>query len=64
MAKPVGELLTEWKISLPATLAAEIEILLLDAAKGKARYGARSALITSLLRQFVAQQGEENADCS
>lgn len=50
-----GELRTEWKISLPATLAAQVEFLLLDAVHGKPTYGARSALIGELLRRYVEE---------
>lgn len=53
---PSTEMRTEWKISLPATLAAAVEFLLLDAGSMKSRYGARSALLTDLLRKWVAEQ--------
>lgn len=55
--RPTNELRTEWKISLPAALAAQVEFLLLDAASMKSKYGARSALITEQLSRWVTEQG-------
>lgn len=52
-----GELRTEWKISLPATLAALVELTLLDPTSSKPKYGARSALISDLLRDHVERRG-------
>lgn len=46
----------DWKIRIPTDLAAEVELLLLDPLRGKASYGERSELITSLLREWVDQQ--------
>ena len=52
-----GELRTEWKISLPATLAALIEVSLLDPITGRSRYGSRSNLIAALLTEHLNAQG-------
>jgi len=53
-----SELRVEWKISLPATLAARIELLLLDPGKLKPEYGARSRLIVELLENWLDERGE------
>lgn len=46
----------EWKFHIQADLAAEVEMLLLDPARDKAKYGARSDLLHLLLRNWVADQ--------
>lgn len=43
-----GEII-EWKLTIPAWLAWEIECLCFNPIRGKADYGARSQLITELL---------------
>lgn len=43
-----GEIV-EWKLTIPAWLAWEIECLCFNPIRGKADYGARSQLITELL---------------
>lgn len=43
-----GEII-EWKLTIPAWLAWEIECLCFNPMRGKADYGARSQLITELL---------------
>lgn len=47
---------TPWKISIPVPLAAEIELRLFDPKTGVVEYGARSALVERLLRQWIEQQ--------
>lgn len=42
----------EWKISIPQELALRIELLFYDPANRKPDYGARSALITELLKTY------------
>ncbi len=42
-----------WDLYLPATIAAEINLLLLDPTRDKIRYGARNELIEKLLRDYV-----------
>jgi hypothetical protein len=43
-----GEIV-EWKLTIPAWLAWEVECLCYNPMRGKAEYGARSQLITELL---------------
>lgn len=43
----------DWKIRMPSDLAAEVELLLFDPVKEEVTYGARSALIEELLRDWV-----------
>lgn len=44
----------DWKICLPAPLAAEIDLMLEDPLTRKPKYGARSKLIEQLLSQWSA----------
>lgn len=46
----------DWKIRVRSTLAAEVELLLLDPVRGRASYGDRSALINTLLEEWVEKQ--------
>jgi hypothetical protein len=43
----------EWKCRIPIDLAAKIDLLHLDPVKGTIEYGARSALVTQLIRAFL-----------
>lgn len=43
----------DWKICLPAPLAAEIDLMLEDPLTRKPKYGARSKLIESLLSEWI-----------
>ncbi len=45
---------TEWKVRVPVDLAAKADLLHLDPIRGNLRYGARSELITILLRDYLA----------
>ena len=45
-----------WSISVPQSLAAELELLLIDPLRGKPKHGARGALIERLLREWVEEQ--------
>lgn len=45
---------TEWKVRVPVDLAAKADLLHLDPIRGTLKYGARSELITSLLREYLA----------
>lgn len=49
-------------VQLPESVLAPIDLLLLDPVKGKVKFGARSALITRLLREYLAarEYGERN----
>ena len=49
----------EWKLYIPLSLAAKIELLLLDPTRQKVRFGARSQLIASLLAQWVRKQEQQ-----
>lgn len=46
----------EWHVYIPTTLAAEVELLLLDPFLQQAKFGAKSTLVTNLLRQWVEEQ--------
>jgi metal-responsive CopG/Arc/MetJ family transcriptional regulator len=52
----------EVKISLPVVLAAELELRLWDPLRERVLYGARSKLITKLLREHFAKGIEEKDD--
>lgn len=56
--KPLTDPPVEWKVSLPSSLAAQIELVLLDPLMMKAGYGKRSALIASLLRDWLKKEKE------
>lgn len=43
-------------IMIPSSLLAQIDLLLYDPFRGRARYGERSKLIATLLREWVASQ--------
>lgn len=42
-----------WKLQIPVDLAAQADLLCLDPVRGIPAYGARSALITQLLRTHL-----------
>jgi len=46
----------DWKIRIPQPLAAEVELILLDPLRGEVKYGERSQLIESLLRDWVDEK--------
>lgn len=46
----------KWKISIPESLAAEVEILLYDPLTGQPAYGGRAQLLEDLLRGWVAKE--------
>ncbi len=43
----------EWKVRVPVDLAAKADMLHLDPVRGIIKYGARSELITELLRAYL-----------
>lgn len=51
---------SDWKISLPAALAAEVELRLLDPLTKKPGYAARSRLIEELLKRWLS----DTPDCN
>lgn len=56
MAKPrLPYLRTDLKLSLPAAVVAEVDLLLEDPLTRKPRYGAKSRLITALLKDWIAR---------
>ena len=44
-----------WKCQVPTDVAAKVDLLLQDPLRGVPVYGARSALVTQLLRNWLAQ---------
>ena len=46
---------TQWKVTLPEQLAARVEHRLGNISAGKVAYGARSALISALLQNWLLQ---------
>lgn len=46
----------EWAIIVPAPLAFQVEIRLVDPVTGKSAYGARSQLIQALLFDWIEKQ--------
>ena len=56
MARPSNpDLLKKWKVALPATLAGQVELLLLDPITGRPRYASRSHLVARLLADWVEE---------
>jgi hypothetical protein len=50
----------DWKLSIEAALAAEVDLVLEDPVTRKPKYGARSKLVQMLLRNYLrAMQGQE-----
>ena len=45
-----------WKCNIPVDVAAKVDTLLLDPLRGIPEYGARSALVTQLLRAWLSSQ--------
>lgn len=54
--KPLMMPTVEWKCRIPSDIAAKIDMIQLDPVKGTVEYGARSLLVTSLLRSWLAQR--------
>jgi metal-responsive CopG/Arc/MetJ family transcriptional regulator len=59
--KKITEPYVQWKISVPGTLAARVEMLLFDPTHQKPGYAKRSQLITDLLSRWIAEQTGERA---
>lgn len=49
---------TKWKITLPADLAARVELEIMDKVHGNPIYGRRSELIRVLLQDWLNSAGE------
>lgn len=45
-----------WHIYIPSTIAAQVELILLDPFLQKARFGAKSELVTALLQEWLDKQ--------
>ena len=54
--KPYSEARVQWKLYLPETIAAEVELLLLDPLRDRVKYGARNELVEKLLRKWLEDQ--------
>lgn len=46
----------KWIVSVPASIAAEIEMLHFNVVHGKPQYGKRSEIIVELLKQYLREQ--------
>ena len=51
--KPNAVPTIEWKFHIPVDLAAQVELLLKDPVRDKVKYGERSKLLETLLRQWI-----------
>lgn len=49
-----------WKLHVPIDLAARLDLLCLDPARGILSYGARSALVSQLIREYLDSKGTPN----
>ncbi len=56
--QPTTELVTTYTL-IPRPLLTEVQELLFDPVRNKVRYGARSALINRLLREWVKEKKTE-----
>lgn len=54
----------EWKCHIPIDVAVKIDMINLDPVRGTPAYGARSALVTRLLREYLdtLAKSPENGD--
>lgn len=52
----------EWKCRIPEPLAAKVDLFCLDPVTGALRYGARSELITRLLREHLDGLAKDKQD--
>lgn len=46
----------KWRVNIPESIAAKVELMLLNPLTGDIRYGARSDLITKLLKQWLDER--------
>jgi metal-responsive CopG/Arc/MetJ family transcriptional regulator len=63
MGRPFSDRLrSDWKLSIDASLAAEVDLRLEDPVTRKPKYGARSQLVQLLLRDYLNRlDGKERA---
>lgn len=55
----VPYLRVDFKVSLPAALAAEIDLMFQDPLTNRPKYGARAKLVTALMQRWLAEQRGE-----
>lgn len=60
--KPYSEPRVQWKIYLPTSIAAQVELLLLDPMRERVKYGARNELVEKLLRSWLEEQKVSQAE--
>lgn len=53
------DLMKDWKVPLPATIAGAVEHELMDPITKKPRYGERSKLVAALLADWLATRGRK-----
>ena len=46
---------TTWKLSIPVSISAQVEHLIMDPISGKPGYAKRSHLVTALLRRYLRE---------
>lgn len=49
------DLIIYWKLSMPATLAGQVEFVLSDPVTHKTKYGARNKLVAALVERWMAE---------
>ena len=61
--KPLAIPTVDWKVRIPVDIACKIDMITLDPVRLCTSYGARSELVTILLREFLAtrEKPAENA---
>lgn len=47
----------EWKLHIPFSVASKVDIIQLDPRTGLPEFGARSRLVTELLKKWLDEQG-------
>lgn len=57
MARPFApEAYIQWKVHIPATLAAQVELHFFDRVRGKPKYASRSKLLVELISRWLDEQ--------
>jgi len=51
-----------WKLYMPISVTAPLEVLLIDPVTKKPKYGARSQLVANLLRRYLYEIGWYDSD--
>lgn len=47
---------SEWKLSLPSSITAPVELILSDPLTGRPKHGARARLVAKLLKEWLEEQ--------